>query len=101
MFSTEWEALHSTFLKRSQAAATLTAWGFPTKTATLATKAVRGGGPPYFHYSGLTLYDETALRLWALSVTSNSACTTTEHALNKKARKAAIDQVSTKETDGQ
>jgi hypothetical protein len=93
--------LHSTFLKRSQAAAALTAWGFPTRAGTLATKAVRGGGPPYFYYAGLTLYDETALRLWALSVTSGSACTTTEHALNKKVRKAATDHFSINETDGQ
>jgi hypothetical protein len=34
-------------LRRKQAAEALTAAGFPTSAATLATKASRGGGPTY------------------------------------------------------
>ena len=34
-------------LTRQQTAEALTAFGLPIKATTLATKATRGGGPPY------------------------------------------------------
>jgi hypothetical protein len=37
-------------LTRDQVAAALTAAGFPISPKTLATKAVRGGGPPYQNF---------------------------------------------------
>jgi hypothetical protein len=43
-------------LTREQAAQALTRAGFPTKAKTLATKATRGGGPPYRLYSARALY---------------------------------------------
>ncbi len=43
-------------LTREATAAALTAAGFPVRTKTLATKATRGGGPPYSLFSGRALY---------------------------------------------
>jgi hypothetical protein len=39
-----------TLLRRKATAEALTAAGFPTAEKTLATKATRGGGPPYRKY---------------------------------------------------
>jgi hypothetical protein len=54
-------------LTREQAAAALTAAGYPTKAKTLATKATRGGGPPYRAYSGRALYRWGDALEWAQS----------------------------------
>jgi hypothetical protein len=43
-------------LTRRQLAAALTAAGYPTAEGTLATKATRGGGPPYLKYGPKTIY---------------------------------------------
>jgi hypothetical protein len=43
-------------LTRQQAAAALTEAGFPTAPSTLATKATRGGGPPFSKYGPKTIY---------------------------------------------
>ena len=45
-----------TLLTRDQAAAALTAAGFPVKPKTLATKASRGGGPPFCRFGAKPLY---------------------------------------------
>ena len=39
-------------LSREQTAEALTDAGFPVKSKTLATKATRGGGPPYQLWNG-------------------------------------------------
>jgi hypothetical protein len=49
-------------LRRRQTAAALTEAGFPTSEATLATKATRGGGPPFRRFGRVPLY------LWAESL---------------------------------
>src|ERR1700761_698912 len=54
-------------LTREQAAAALTAAGYPTKAKTLATKATRGGGPPYRLYSARALYRWGDALDWAKS----------------------------------
>jgi hypothetical protein len=54
-------------LTREQTAAALTARGFPTKSKTLATKATRGGGPPYRIYGGRVLYRWGDTLEWAQS----------------------------------
>ena len=54
-------------LTREQTAAALTAAGFPTKAKTLATKATRGGGPPYRLYSARALYRWGDALDWAKS----------------------------------
>lgn len=66
------------FLTRSQAAAALTTAGFPTATATLATKASRGGGPLYRTYSGRALYQWADVLAWAESRTSAPRRSTSE-----------------------
>jgi hypothetical protein len=56
--------LHA-LLTRDQTAAALAAAGFPVKSKTLATKASRGGGPPYWLFGPRVLYRwEDALK-WA------------------------------------
>lgn len=43
-------------LTRDQTASALTEKGFPVKAKTLATKATRGGGPPYRKFGPRPLY---------------------------------------------
>jgi hypothetical protein len=45
-----------TRLKRVAAAEALTAAGFPVSPTTLATKATRGGGPPFQRFGRVPLY---------------------------------------------
>lgn len=45
-----------TLLRRGPFAQELTNAGYPTKSATLATMATRGGGPPYELWGPLPLY---------------------------------------------
>lgn len=54
-------------LTRRQTAKSLTAAGFPVAEATLATKAVRGGGPLYRLFSGRALYRWGDALAWAES----------------------------------
>ena len=65
-------------LTRTQTAAALTAAGYPTATATLATKACRGGGPLYRIYSGRALYRWADALAWAESRTSMPRHSTSE-----------------------
>jgi hypothetical protein len=44
------------YLTRDATAAALTSAGFPVKAKTLATKACRGGGPPYRLFGTRPLY---------------------------------------------
>jgi hypothetical protein len=43
-------------LTRDQTAVALTAAGYPVKSATLSTKATRGGGPPFRLFGSRPLY---------------------------------------------
>ena len=52
-------------LPRDQTAAALTAAGYPTQPATLATKATRGGGPPFYKYGPRVLYRWGDVLDWA------------------------------------
>ena len=65
-------------LTRTQTSAALTAAGYPTATATLATKACRGGGPLYRTYSGRALYRWADALAWAESRTSAPRRSTSE-----------------------
>ncbi len=65
-------------LTRDRAATALTAAGYPTATATLATKACRGGGPLYRTYNGRALYRWADLLAWAESRTSAPRRNTSE-----------------------
>ncbi len=55
----------NTLLTRRDAAAALRAAGFPVAEKTLATKATRGGGPPYSLFSGRALYRWGDALVWA------------------------------------
>lgn len=50
---------------RREAAEFLQAHGFPVAAGTLATKATRGGGPPFIKFGNAVLYEEEALLAWA------------------------------------
>src|SRR5690349_19472306 len=54
-------------LKRRPIAEALTEAGYPTKPATLATKATRGGGPRYQVYGAVALYRWGDALDWARS----------------------------------
>lgn len=68
-----------TLLTRIQVAAALTAAGYLIKPKTLATKATRGGGPPYRVFSGRTLYRWGDALAWAQAATSAPRRSTSEH----------------------
>lgn len=65
-------------LRRTEAAAALTAAGFPTAPATLATKATRGGGPPFTRFGRVILYRWADALAWATARTSGPYRSTSE-----------------------
>lgn len=54
-----------TRLTRKRAAEELTRHGYPISKKTLATLAVRGGGPLFRHFGRLTIYEWSDLVGWA------------------------------------
>jgi hypothetical protein len=56
-----------TLLRRRATAEALTAAGFPTAEKTLATRATRGGGPPYQLFGRIPLYRWRTSLAWAES----------------------------------
>ena len=56
-----------TLLTRGATAAALNDAGFPISPATLATKATRGGGPPYRRFGRKPLYEWGTALEWARS----------------------------------
>jgi hypothetical protein len=52
-------------LRRKATAEALTSLGFPTSDKTLATKATRGGGPPYRSFGRVPLYRWSDALAWA------------------------------------
>jgi hypothetical protein len=68
----------NTLLRRRPAAEALTAAGFPVSEKTLATKAVRGGGPPYRLFGRTVLYRWADALAWAESRLSAPRCSTSE-----------------------
>ena len=61
-----WQALsNDALLSRADTAAALTEAGFPVSPATLATKATRGGGPPYRLFGRKPLYEWGPTLEWA------------------------------------
>jgi hypothetical protein len=65
-------------LTRNDIAAALTAAGFPIRPATLATKATRGGGPPFQRFGSRPLYRWADALRWAESRLSPPISTTSE-----------------------
>jgi hypothetical protein len=67
-----------TLLRRNELADALTRAGYPTATATLATKAVRGGGPPFRYFGRFPLYAWGDGLAWARSRLSPPVASTSE-----------------------
>jgi hypothetical protein len=65
-------------LTRDATADALTASGYPIKAKTLATKATRGGGPPYRVFGIRPIYRWGDALEWAESVTSPLRRSTSE-----------------------
>lgn len=57
-------------LTREAVAGALTAAGYPVSPRTLATKATRGGGPPYSLFSSRALYRWEDALAWAKNCTT-------------------------------
>jgi hypothetical protein len=66
------------FLTRDAVAAALTDAGFPVSAATLATKATRGGGPPYQLFGRRPLYRWGDVLEWARGRLSKPVANTSE-----------------------
>jgi hypothetical protein len=82
-----------TMLTRDAVAAALKAAGFPVSAATLATKATRGGGPPYRLFGRRPLYRWGDALDWANGLLSAPAANTSEAHL-AKVRDAEIGKVA-------
>ena len=65
-------------LTRDATAAALTAAGFPVKSKTLATKASRGGGPPFCKFGPRPLYRWCDSLAWAEAQLKPPRCSTAE-----------------------
>jgi hypothetical protein len=65
-------------LTRERTARALTDAGYPVSAKTLATKATRGGGPPYSLFSGRSLYRWGDALDWARSLTTPPRQSTSE-----------------------
>jgi hypothetical protein len=73
-------------LTREALASALTAAGFPVKPATLATKATRGGGPPYQLFGVRPLYRWGDAVAWAQHRLSATHRSTSEYLSRTTAR---------------
>lgn len=66
-------------LTRRETATALSEAGYPTSSATLATKATRGGGPPFVKFGARALYRWADALSWARQRTSEPYNSTSEH----------------------
>ena len=77
-------------MTRRQVAEALTGAGFPISERTLATKATRGGGPPFRKFGPRALYPWRDALAWAESRLSQPRRSTSEadapHAITANAR---------------
>ena len=71
-------------LTRDMTAEALTKAGFPTSPKNLATKATRGGGPPYRKYGRRPLYQWGTSIAWARSRLGPEIASTSEAAAGPK-----------------
>jgi hypothetical protein len=76
---------HDALLRRKDVAQALTEAGFPTASSTLATRASRGGGPPFSLYGRVPLYRWGEALQWAQSRLSEPIRSTSERDLRRSA----------------
>ena len=81
-----------TLLTRDMAAAALTEAGYPVKSKTLATKATRGGGPPYRLFGVRPLYRWGDALAWAQARLSAPRRSTSEKDARAMAAPSAVTQ---------
>ena len=81
-----------TLLTRDMAAAALTEAGYPVKSKTLATKATRGGGPPYRLFGVRPLYRWGDALAWAQGRLSAPRGSTSEKDAGAMAAPSAVTQ---------
>jgi hypothetical protein len=81
--------LPTALLRRKLTAEALTAAGYPVSEKTLATKAVRGGGPPYRTFGRTVLYRWGEALAWAEGRLSAPRCSTSEMDRPPSPRQAA------------
>lgn len=67
-----------TLLRRRALAEALTGAGYPVTESTLATKATRGGGPPFRRFGMIPLYRWGDALDWAHGRMSPPVCSTAE-----------------------
>lgn len=72
-------------LTRDQVAVALTAKGFPVRPKTLATKATRGGGPPFRRFGTRPLYVWGEALAWAEARLSTPRTSTSEDDIQQAA----------------
>jgi hypothetical protein len=85
-------------LTRADTGAALRAAGYPVADSTLATKATRGGGPPYHRFGIRPLYRWGEALAWAQSRLSASARSTSEHEAACSTQKRQRSPSSERET---
>ena len=73
-------------LSRKHIAQALTDCGFPTSEKTLATKASRGGGPPYQRYGRIAIYTWSKTIDWILAELGKPARNASEHKSHRAAQ---------------
>jgi hypothetical protein len=71
-------------LTRDALAQALTEAGYPVKPATLATKATRGGGPPFQLFGARPLYQWSVALFWAKSRLSEPRSNTSEYSRGQR-----------------
>ena len=72
----------SALLRRGECAAALKLAGYPISAKTLATKATRGGGPPYHKFGRAVLYRWSEALSWAEQRLSPAIGSTSEQQKN-------------------
>jgi hypothetical protein len=80
-----------TMLTRKQLAAALTDAGYPTSPATLATKASRGGGPPFCKFGARALHPWGLALEWARSKLGPVVTSTSELDKAREPERKATD----------
>jgi hypothetical protein len=88
-----------TLLTRVAGAEALTEAGYPTAPATLATRASRGGSPPYRRYGSRVIYRWGELLAWAEARLSPPMCSTSEADAGRP-RRSADFRTATTSSDG-
>ena len=74
-----------TLLRRDAVADALTEAGYPVAKTTLATRATRGGGPPYRSFGRTPLYRWADALVWAQSRLSAPRGSTSEADMQREA----------------